>query len=108
MPFITKDRREAIERRGLAACQDFGDPCFVFYKQMVEEWKKEPRWSTAHVLYRELIEDDSDLFMDVCAVLAYKFDPIDVKCAAKLAWQVFWDRYVLPYENEKEKLNGTI
>ena len=109
MPFIVQKRRQKIADFGLSACVDFGDPCYVFYKYMVDEWKKEPRWTTAHKLYRDIVLDElSDVFLPRHNQLLARFDPMDIKAAADLAWQVFFQKYVMIYEDLKEKDNGTI
>jgi hypothetical protein len=99
MPFIKQWRRNTIDSGGLGTLADHseiepGDICYVFYKPMVEQWKVNPRWSTAHRLYRELLErfHNSD----------------DDEAAHHLAWQVFFNTYVMDYERRKELENGTI
>lgn len=72
-----------------------GDKCYAFYKDMVKKWKANPRWTTAHEIRRHMYEVDRVLDGD---------DMI----AEDLAWQVFFIKYVLPYENKKEEQNGTI
>ena len=49
MPFVTQERRYRI-KGSLEEIQP-GDRCYVFYKEMVEKWKAEPRWTTAHNIY---------------------------------------------------------
>jgi len=89
MPFITQDRRELIDN-GELANDEFqpGDHCYEFYKPMVEKWKTNPRWTTAHSIYARVMRSS---------------DP-----ARHLAWQVFFHKWVLPYEDLKEKENGPI
>ncbi len=87
MPFITKERRDAIKEGILVGWQP-GDFCYIEYKAMVEKWKANPRWTTAHNIYKEMTQNCST--------------------AKDLAWQVFFIWYVVPYEKEKEKLNGQI
>jgi len=96
MPFIKQWRRYAIETQGFAGLAEVepGDRCYVFYKKLVDEWRKEPRWSTVHRLVKEhwyQVETDDD-------------DQI----ALQLAWDVFWAIHVLPYEEQKRKENGDI
>ena len=89
MPFVTQDHREHI---------DFnvpGDRCYFYYRDLVSAWKEEPRWTTAHNLYK--------------FVLGQRLkDGPDDRAARELAWQVFFIKFVIPYEDEKEKANGTI
>jgi hypothetical protein len=93
MPFITQEDRERIDKNPWTAGKP-GELCYVFYKEMVEKWRSNPRWTTAHEIYREMCEDHANSF--------------DEGAAKELAWQVFFIKYVMPYEDEKEKLNGTI
>ena len=88
MPFVTQEHRDNPDM------EIPGDRCYFYYKQMVEAWKKSPRWTTADTIYQEILYDPSP-------VLRYEV-------ARKLAWQVFFQRYVMPYEDLKEKANGTI
>lgn len=111
MPFIANPRRQEIEKLGLTACQDVGDICYVFYKHLVDAWKFEPRWKTAHRLYRDCVLDDSDanlFFWHVVDILQYKFELLDIKAALDLAWQCFMIHYVWKYELGKIKENGDI
>jgi hypothetical protein len=97
MPFVTQDHRDNPDM--LIP----GDICYTFYRDMVIRWKKQPRWTTAHNIYKEMTDilrqsHVSDLFRKDCD-----------QCAAyKLAWQVFFQLYVMPYELEKRQQNGDI
>jgi len=108
MPFIKKDRREEIAKLGVSACKDVGDICFVFYGPMVSIWKKDPCWTTAHNIYKMFVLDQCDFYWAVNDTLIAKFELSDIKTGCDLAWQVFFQNYVMPYEKEKEALNGTI
>ena len=70
-----------------------GDKCYLFYKEMVERWKKEPRWATAYSIYLWVREGHNDPAM---------------QRAKELAWQVFFILKVMPYEEEKMDTNGDI
>lgn len=106
MPFINGKNRDLIHKHGPVACQDVGDICFVFYDQMVKVWKREPRWRTADRIYNDFFDDD---FMNyVCDQLYGKFSRPRIVNACDLAWQVFFLKYVMPYEDLKEFENGTI
>jgi|WetSurMetagenome_2_1015567.scaffolds.fasta_scaffold664355_3 hypothetical protein len=85
MPFVKKECRE----EGHTPCS-VGDLCYNEYKELVKQWKMSPRWTTCHDEFRNL------------------FDCNDVQAAKALAFFVFFDRYVLPYEKLKEEENGTI
>lgn len=89
MPFVTQDHRD---RPDMSLP---GDRCYIYYRQMVESWKANPRWTTANSIYMLMkYETSSTIASDVAAY--------------ELAWQVFFQKYVMPYEDLKEKENGTI
>ena len=96
MPFIAQDRRIIIKKEGLRGLPTIepGDRCYVFYKDMVNKWKQSPRWATAHKIYEEV--------GDIC------LDTLEDVVAQGLAWQVFFMKYVWPYELDKERINGGI
>lgn len=106
MPFVVGKNRDLIRKYGPSVCQDVGDICFVFYDQMVRVWNREPRWRTAHRIYRDFFDDD--FYNYVCDQLYGKFSRIDVNTASDLAWQIFVFRYVWPYEQVKMAENGDI
>jgi len=108
MPFIKPERRAEITRLGFVACKDVGDLCYVFYKEMVHKWNESPRWTTAHGLYRQTLDDESEFFWTFLETVSFRFDPLDLKAAQQLAWQVFFIRFVMPYENMKIMENGDI
>ena len=110
MPFITPDNREKIENIKMLELHDLlfkdaentpeinvGDRCYYFYDDMMLKWRKERRWTTAHNIYKlmkkEIKEND---FSE------------DTQRAYELAWQVFFTREVMEYEEEKAKENGEI
>lgn len=100
MPFVTKDRREIIDQFGLDSERlpggvQVGDTCYFYYAPMVRRWKSEPRWTTAHLIYEDMLFD--------IAHLSYRED-----AAYRLAWQVFFQLYVMPYELKKREENGDV
>lgn len=78
-----------------------GDFCFYFYYDMVQEFKTNRRWSTAHIIYKKFLEHQrrNDFI--------FEFDK-NITTAYSLAYMVFFQNHVMPYEREKETLNGTI
>ena len=96
MPFITSDRRGFIAKEGLAGLIEIqpGDRCYVFYKAMVEKWKANPRWATAHEIYKNTATEWEE--------------SEDSAVAIRLAWEVFFQLYVIPYELKKREENGDI
>ena len=57
---------------------------------MVEQWKESPRWKTAHNIYKHINNLN------------------DTSAAYELAWQVFFQLYVMPYELKKREENGDV
>jgi collagenase-like PrtC family protease len=96
MPFITKDARKRLDGNSKAVPASRGELCYVFYRGMVRIWKLEPRWTTADAIYG--------------AVRAYEQSNAneDQKRANNLAWQVFYSRFVWPYEQKMMRKNGDI
>ena len=97
MPFITQDRREIIDSEGLGKLDvlQVGDLCYAFYKPMVKRWKAHPRWTTAHDIYRDMIAQSRDR-------------GLQSRAAQHLAWQVFFQLHVMPYELQKRQEKGDI
>jgi len=97
MPFIEKVRRLVIDECGITGLVDPkpGDVCYVYYRDMVRRWKINPRWATAHEIYKEVLTTTRDYINDGTV-------------AHLLAWQVFFQLHILPYELEKRKENGDV
>jgi hypothetical protein len=96
-PFIKQEQRKLLEKKPWAAITP-GDKCYVFYKEMVDKWKKNPRWTTAHEIFRDVL-------------LINEHQPHlenDDSVANHLAWQVFFQLHVIPYELQKMEENGDI
>jgi hypothetical protein len=91
MPFVTLEHREKPD---LAIP---GDLCYIYYVSLVDAWKKEPRWTTAHNLFKKMV------FQDLARPMSE-----DMITAAQLAWQVFFQLYVMEYEKVKRQENGDI
>lgn len=94
MPFIKKERRELIDSGEMPDIIQPGDLCYMYYKPMVEKWREEPRWTTAHEIFKSL-------FTTNCP-------DGDHSAARSLAWMVFFQLHVMPYEHEKRKENGDV
>lgn len=105
MPFTTPEDREKMDKKsGCEFCYSdniddvkVGDRCYFYYKQMVEIFKTSRKWTTAHNIYKNVIETNK--------VQDYS---TDTKRAYELAWQVFFQLHVMPYELDKQKENGDI
>jgi hypothetical protein len=101
MPFTTQQARlpfkdlELSPALSLAATKQPGDRCFVFYRELIRAWKAEPRWTTAHELYKHLKNEMPYL-------------GADDQTAYSLAWQVFFNIHVMDYERKKLLENGEV
>lgn len=92
MPFIPVAERELLARGESATTP--GQRCYLHYKLMVEKWNNNPRWTTADEIYawvQDLNQPDADW-----------------QRAKELAWQVFFQEYVMAYEQDKKSLNGRV
>ena len=94
MPFIEQWRRGVIDKQGLEALTWItpGDRCYEHYKEMVDKWNKEPRWTTAHTIAKDIV----------------MLDGADEDVAHFLAFMVFFNSHVMPYELKKREENGGI
>lgn len=102
MPFIPQSKRLDLENGGQP--EVVGDLCYLVYKEMVKQWKENPRWTTAHTIYKSLY-----IYWPMFGDIAKDYiEGTDFQPAKELAWQVFFQNYVMPYEREKEKENGSI
>lgn len=91
MPFVNQEHRDKPD---LAIP---GDRCYVWYKWMIAEWKKERRWTTADRIYDQ-----------VCEFHKQRKLPREQLRALDLAWQVFFADEVMSYEKEMKAKNGAI
>jgi hypothetical protein len=104
MPFVTKQKREVIDK-DFRFAEDKGDFCYAIYKDFVNEFKKEPRWTTIHNIYKTKVVDTLWMFKFRSND---KFTHSDAITALHLAWQVFFYKYVMDYEKKKILENGDI
>ncbi len=95
MPFIDQESRDRIEAGHEP--ETVGDICYIYYKKFVTRWLETPRWTTAHNIYKDV----------QCIKMDFRMT-LDEKCAADLAWQVFYSLYVLEYELKKRDENGEV
>lgn len=75
--------------------QVVGDRCFLAYRDMLRRWRHAPKWTTAHEIRNGVLE-------------ALKGPVTDDTTALDLAWQVFFQLHVIPFEMQKRTLNGEI
>lgn len=83
MPFVTQEHRDNPDT------SIPGDLCYVYYKFMMEEWKNSPRWTTVDKILKNMIDDPHQR-------------------AEFLAFLVFFNIHVMPYEQMKREENGDI
>lgn len=97
MPFTTA---EAKSKTAAIGPVEMGDHCNLAFRPMVDEWVRSARWTTAHELRHEVLER---LNVDFSKLDSYEKDKYT---ALDLAWQVFFNIYVMPYEEMKRNING--
>jgi hypothetical protein len=102
MPFIKPERRKMIDKDQYYSISkteegiQVGDRCYFYYRRMVDRWRDNPRWTTAHNIFKDMLNDE---LMEVNQ---------DDFIASRLAWQVFFIKYVMRYEEQKIIENGDI
>jgi hypothetical protein len=94
MPFTTSEARRMTDAIGP---QVVGDRCFMAYRDMLRKWRKSTRWTTAHEIYRQVIDPNMK-----------KVRSLDDQTAIELAWQVLFIKHVWPYEQLKCTENGEV
>lgn len=103
MPFITGEARRMTDTIGPTTV---GDRCFLYYREMLRKWRSSMRWTTAHEIYRDTVMNCKET--NPLLVLGGDQVMKDKEAAINLAWQVFFNRHVLPYEALKCTENGEI
>ena len=96
MPFIKPDRREILDAGKQLLNPKPGDRVYPPYKKMVDRWNDDPCWTTAHNIYEEMVHRGDDMHTGRGSA------------ATNLAWQVFFQIHVMPYELEQRRINGDI
>lgn len=106
MPFVSQERREKLSLGDKP--EAVGDLCYLAYSRMVGMWKDSPRWTTAAMI-KHCVTNGSFLIAIQDRPGGYApFGFTDVERAIQLAWEVFFQLHVMPYELEKQRLNGDI
>lgn len=99
MPFIDQHARENL---------DFeipGHRCYAAYKQMMIAWHKEPRWTTADAICASRGDLTNRLKAKYQSPYVTEYE---WAIAVELAWQVFFQLHVMPYELAKIAENGDV
>lgn len=103
MPFTTQDDRKKMDdylKTGIKPAHITpGDWCYLFYAAMVKRWKADRRWTTAHKIFGDILDDIER---------KPEAQSREQHIALVLAWQVFFQLHVMPYELEKRGQNGDI
>ena len=119
MPFVVDQVRDEIAEKGYQVAAQVGDLCYIFYHEMLVRFIAKPRWTMAHMLKKEYVINPkmSEHIREVGDELIkdgklYGQNPIydynDIFTAAALAYDVFFNFYVIPYERQKQEENGDI
>lgn len=89
MPFVKQDLRAPL-LTGDIQPKAVGDLCFLAYSQIMDAWRKDPRWTTIHNQFKVMTGMN------------------DNNAAAFLAFLEFYFNHGHPYEIEKKEENGDI
>lgn len=89
MPFIKAGRRKMIDKDQYFSVSKTEegiqpeDRCYFYYMQMVDKWKANPVWATAHEIYKNLGD------------MKRSSSSLDDKVAVSLAWQIFFQLHLM-------------
>jgi hypothetical protein len=123
VPFVIEEIRKKIKELGVGEADAVGDLCYIIYVEMMRRWNESPRWTTIHYLKKEFVMDragseflkkvEQDLItagkINNCTCdESKKFDLLDLFTASDLAFDVFFYRHTIPYEDKKCSENGDI
>ena len=98
MPFITKDRRSMLAADMIPEAElQPGDRCYRHYLKMIVQWQENPSWTTADRIYAEISKKEWSEWPNLAE-----------QRAKELAWQVFFQLRVMPYELLKLTQNGDV
>jgi hypothetical protein len=109
MPFTTSQARQDTLEFPSKALLIPGNRTWAIYREMIRLWKLERRWTTADKIYNEFVFDTE---LNEFLIELQNKSPLcgwnDVCSASHLAWQVFFQLEVMPYELEKRSENGEV
>ena len=91
MPFVDQEYRDNPDM------EIPGDRCYLLYKELLDEWENSPRWTTVDTMLNDFLNN-----VDQGKV------PKRHRAAAILAFMVFFQLHVIPYELKKREENGDI
>lgn len=109
MPFVGTDRMLALETREIMP-EKPGDLCALAFKPMVEKWLANRGWTTWSRIRKEGHNGTwKRVYLDSRKeTWAPLFNDEDVQNQIEAALEVFYDRYVSQYEEEKFLENGGV
>jgi hypothetical protein len=109
-PYIEPEPRKYFDEKPQEAKTD-GDITYVFYKQLVKQWKAEPRWTT-YAKMRKAAKDarhmPTEMQKLIKGLAANGAGVVDMIVAYDAAVDEIKRQYVDKYEDDKLKLNGAI
>lgn len=109
MPFIKNEKRPLVRSNPAVYMTDPGDRCYLIYNEMLRQWREEPRWTTADRIHENFVMNTEDnIFLEDLYSKAPTTGYNELCNAASLAWQVFFNLYVMEYERKKRSENGDI
>jgi hypothetical protein len=110
VPYIEQQPRKYFDEKPHEAKTD-GDITYVFYKQLLKEWKAEPRWTT-YAKMRKGAKDARHMTDAIKGLIkglsANGADLVAMIVAYDAAVDEIKRQYVDKYEDEKIKTNGVI
>lgn len=110
MPYIEPEPRKYFDEHPTEAKTD-GDLAYVFYKELLKQWKAEPRWKT-YASMRKAAKDARSMPTEmqklVKGLAANGAGVVDMIVAYDAAVDEINERYVKPYEIKKREENGDI
>ncbi len=104
MPYVSQEQRTANE------IVDEGTLNYFITKVILDVWSKAPKYATIHMLRKELVTDpkNSRFIKELRGKAAHAFTVADIHTAAALAFNEFYRRVGVTYEESKIKANGDL
>lgn len=109
MPYIGTERVGQLERREVMP-EKPGDLCALAFKPMAEKWLANASWTTWSRIRREVKNGTwKRVHLDSRKeTWSHLFDDEEAQNQTEAAAEVFYDRYVSKYEQEKFEQNGGV
>jgi hypothetical protein len=110
MPYLAESRRNELDNNQFIDLT-FGDLNYLITKRIIEVWKASPRYATIHEIQKATRVPSTDgKLWDLRSQLSdeYKISLLDFDVAAELAFQEFYSRVGILYEETKAVQNGDL